>query len=94
MTNALEKLQVEKNEGIYDVNSAYYGGSGSATQQQELTALYNQRYKLALEGLNTNWMAKPLRTGVGQKHNINIELGDARNLRGVLNFTSTMWRES
>lgn len=87
MTNALEKLQVEKNEGIYDVNSAYYGGSGSATQQQELTALYNQRYKLALEGLNTNWMAKPLRTGVGQKHNINIELGDARNLRGVLNFT-------
>ena len=87
MTNALEKLQVEMNEGIYDVNSAYYGGSGSATQQQELTALYNQRYKLALEGLNTNWMAKPLRTGVGQKHNINIELGDARNLRGVLNFT-------
>lgn len=87
MTNALEKLQVEKNEGIYDVNSAYYGGSGSATQQQELTALYNQRYKLALEVLNTNWMAKPLRTGVGQKHNINIELGDARNLRGVLNFT-------
>ena len=32
-------------------------------------------------------MAKPLHTGVGQKHNINIELGDARNLRGILNFT-------
>ena len=76
MTNALEKLQVEKNEGIYDVNSAYYGGSGSVTQQQELTALYNQRYKLALEGLNTNWMAKPLRTGVGQKHNINTPVRD------------------
>ncbi len=86
MTNALEKLQVERNEGIYDINSAYYNG-GSATQQQTLTQLYNQRYKLALEGLDTDWMAKPLRTGVGQKHNINIELGDARNLRGVLNFT-------
>lgn len=86
MTNAMEKLQVEKFEGLYDINSAYYNG-GTASQQQTLTTLYNQRYKLALEGLDTDWMAKPLRTGVGQKHNVNIELGDARNLRGVLNFT-------
>lgn len=86
MTNAMEKLQVEKFEGLYDINSAYYNG-GTASQQQTLTTLYNQRYKLALEGLDTDWMAKPLRTGVGQKHNINIELGDARNLRGILNFT-------
>lgn len=86
MTNAMEKLQVEKFEGLYDINSAYYNG-GTASQQQTLTTLYNQRYKLALEGLDTDWMAKPLHTGVGQKHNINIELGDARNLRGILNFT-------
>lgn len=86
MTNAMEKLQVEKFEGIYDISSAYYNG-GTASQQQTLTTLYNERYKLALEGLNTDWMAKPLRTGIGQKHNINIELGDARNLRSILNFT-------
>ena len=63
MTNAMEKLQVEKFEGLYDINSAYYNG-GTASQQQTLTTLYNQRYKLALEGLDTDWMAKPLHTGV------------------------------
>lgn len=80
LTNALEKLQVEQYEGLYTSNS-------SVVTQQQLTQLYNSRRKLALEGLNTDWLAKPLRTGVGHKHNVNIELGDARNLRGVLNFT-------
>jgi len=80
MTNALEKLQVEQHEGMYDKADSYAG-------YENLQALYNSRLKLALEGLNTDWMSKPLRTGVGQKHNINVELGDARSLRGVLNFT-------
>lgn len=79
MTNALEKLQVEQYEGLYY--------NANITTQQKYTTMLTTRKRLALEGLNTDWLSKPLHTGVGQKHNINIELGDARNLRGVINFT-------
>jgi len=49
--------------------------------------LYNTRKKLILEGLDTYWLSKPLRTGIGHKHNLNVEVGDARNLRATLDFT-------
>ena len=32
-------------------------------------------------------MAKPLRVGVGSKHNVNIELGDSKSLKGIADFT-------
>ncbi len=79
MCNALEKLQVEMAEGIYT--------DADITTQAELTARYNARKKLALEGLNTDWLSKPLHTGVGHKHNLNVELGDSRSLRAYLDFT-------
>lgn len=79
MCNALEKLQVEMAEGMYTDNNV--------TEQEKLTKLYNARKKLALEGLDTYWLSKPLHTGVGQKHNLSVELGDSRSLRAFLNFT-------
>jgi TonB-linked SusC/RagA family outer membrane protein len=79
LTNALEKLQVEVAEGVYTASSH--------TQQEELTRLYNYRKKLALEGLDTYWLAKPLRAGVGNKHGINLELGDSQNLRAIFDIT-------
>lgn len=78
LTNALEKLQVELAEGLY---------TGNDDAQEALTRLYNSRKKQALEGLNTYWLSKPLRTGVGQKHNISLELGDSRSLRTFLDLT-------
>lgn len=83
MTNAMEKLQVEMYEGLY---SAAYNG-GYATSELEAQELYQSRYKRVLEGLSTDWMSKPLHMGVGHKHNLNVEMGDARSLRAVLNFT-------
>ena len=80
MCNAVEKLQVEQLEGLYI-------GNGDAYEQQRLNNLYNKRKLLVMNGLNTDWMSKPLRTGIGQKHNINVELGDARSLRAILDFT-------
>lgn len=75
LCNALEKLEVERMEGVYT--------SYNPLQQSELTNLYNSRRKLALEGLNTYWLSKPLRTGIGQKHNISVELGN-ESLRVML----------
>lgn len=72
----IRKLEVERVEGVYTSNSPQ--------DQERLTALYNSRKKLALEGLDTYWMSKPLRTGIGHKHNLSIELGDSQSLRAIL----------
>lgn len=78
LTNALEKLDVELVHGFYSADSE--------NKQYLLSKLYNSRRKLALEGLDTYWLSKPLRTGIVQKHNLGIEVGDSRNLRALLNF--------
>lgn len=80
LCNAFEKLEVELLEGMYTYEY-------SVDAQTRLTRIYNARKKRALEGLNTYWLSKPLRMGTGNKHNINVELGDSENLRSGLNFT-------
>ncbi len=81
LCNALEKLQAEMNEGLYTDKIDPVG-------QAELTQRYNTRYKLAREGLDTYWIAKPLRTGVGHKHNLQAELGSpAGGVRALLDVT-------
>ena len=82
LTNSLEKLDVELAEGYYD--------STDLPSREEKMRLYNQRKKRALEGLDTYWLAKPLRTGVGQKHTISVELGDAKSLRSTVDFSYNM----
>ncbi|MEA4868642.1 MAG: SusC/RagA family TonB-linked outer membrane protein [Rikenellaceae bacterium] len=79
LANAAEKLEIERIEGVYT--------SSFLEQQLILNELYNSRKKLIEEGLDTYWLSKPLRVGVGSKHNLSIELGDSRSLRGVADFT-------
>jgi TonB-linked SusC/RagA family outer membrane protein len=80
LTNSAEKLEVERIEGVYTFPN-------NIEIQLEANKLYNSRKKLIEEGLDTYWLAKPLRVGVGSKHNVNIELGDSRSLKGVADFT-------
>lgn len=72
LTNALQKLEAERIDGMYTADPLGFDAPG---HQLALTQLYNQRRKLALEGLDTYWLAKPLQNGVGQKHAISLELG-------------------
>ena len=72
LTNASEKLQAEVIDGMYMDNDA--------DDLIELTQLYNSRKKLVLEGLNTDWLSKPVRTGIGQKHALTVEIG-SQNLK-------------
>lgn len=80
LANSREKLEIEMIEGVYTALN-------NTNEQMRLTALYNQRKKLIEEGLDTYWLSKPLRVGVGNKHNLNIELGDSRSLKGIVDFT-------
>ncbi len=79
LANANEKLDAEVLDGFYKANDIQQ----SIIFQQ----MYNQRRKLALEGLNTDWIAKPLREGIGHKHTVGIELGNqGLNVIGDLSY--------
>ena len=69
LTNALEKLEVERREG-------YYENLGTFVEDNiDFMQVYNERLRKAKEGLDTYWLSKPLRTGVGQKHSLQVEIG-------------------
>lgn len=82
LTNALQKLEAERIDGMYTTSPVGYD---PAEEQLSLDRLYNHRRKLVLEGLDTYWLAKPLQDGVGQRHNLSIELGN-RDLRVITDF--------
>ncbi len=70
MMNADEKLRFEKLSGGYiDKNNLPLG-------QDMLDSLYNQRLQNVLKGVNTYWLNKPLKTGITQRHSVNVTGGD------------------
>lgn len=78
LCNAAEKLEAERIDGMYDADNIL-------GIFQNLS-LYNERKELIAKGLNTYWLAKPLRTGIGHKHNLAVQLGD-QNLQALLSVT-------
>ena len=70
LCDAADKLQVEWNAGRYNASSPAY--------LQALREQYNEIRKNIAEGIDTYWLAKPLRTGVGHKHTLYLEGGDDR----------------
>jgi len=80
LCNAEEKLQAELIEGVYS--------SGTFLNDKvDNLRLYNERKKTVADGLDTYWLSKPLRTGIGQKHHVSIEVGDSNNLRALIEFS-------
>jgi TonB-linked SusC/RagA family outer membrane protein len=73
LTNAAEKLDVEKAAGLYN------GVSGS--QDYSLKQKYNEFLQNVIAGVNTDWLSKPLRNGVGQQHSLSFEGGEAAGMR-------------
>lgn len=84
LTNSLEKLKAEQLDGMYTTKF-----KSNVDEQLALDQLYEQRRKLALEGLNTDWISKPLHTGIGQRHTLGVELG-GNDLRLMADFS---WRD-
>lgn len=68
LLNAKEKLQLELGAGLYD-------SKVNPIRQQELRKIYNNRWRLAQDGANTDWKRQPVRTGVGQRYNLRLEGG-------------------
>ena len=70
LANAAEKLEIEKRAGVYTDKS------GRPNVQQQYDEKYNEYYTEILRGVDTYWLEKPLRVGVGHKHSLNFEGGD------------------
>ncbi len=70
LTNAAQKLELEKDAGMfYDKNpDTYYN----------LQREYNQKLAAVVSGIDTDWLSKPLRNGVGTKHGLSFEMGNER----------------
>ena len=69
LTDAAGKLQAELLAGKYTNN-------GNAHDQALLTDQYQALYREVQRGVDSYWMAQPLRTGVGQRHSLMVDGGD------------------
>lgn len=70
LLDAKGKLEAERLAGVYTSFTNY------APEQQQLNEKYNALQEEIAQGVNTYWLSKPLRTGVGQKHSLNFDGGD------------------
>lgn len=73
LMNAREKLELERRAGLYDKP---YSPTDNSTMSDILyKQAYNKRLRDVLSGVDTDWLSKPLRTGVGQRFNLRLEGG-------------------
>lgn len=63
-----DKLELERRVGLYN--------NARAESDLPLKRYYNYLLNEVNSGVETDWMAKPLRTGVGNRHNLRLEGGD------------------
>lgn len=77
LANATEKLQVEKDAGIYK------GTFGVATIDKERE--YNDKLNEVRRGVNTDWMARPLRNAYNWRNDISLS-GGVNEIRYMLNL--------
>ena len=67
LLNAREKLQLEKQIGLYTSNYE--------STQILLNSYYNERLKNVIDGVDIDWLHKPVHTGVGQRYNLQLDGG-------------------
>lgn len=70
LLNARDKLELERLSGYYQSSTK------DAQRNIGMQQYYNQIKDLVESGVNTDWMAKPLRTQVDQNHSLRLEGGD------------------
>lgn len=76
LTNAAEKLQVEKDAGLY---------TGGAYNGIEKAMEYNQKLNEVRRGVDTDWLARPLRNAYNWRNDISLS-GGVESVRYMLNL--------
>ena len=75
LMNAREKLELERLAGRFNPSST--------TNEIELDGVYNEKLKEIESGVDTYWLAEPLRVGVNQKHSLYVQGGEENFLFGL-----------
>ena len=68
LLDAREKLELEYSLGLYH-------SASNPEYDVVWQDLYNERYRNVLAGATTDWISKPIRTGVGSHYNLRLEGG-------------------
>ncbi len=68
LLNAAQKLKLEYDAGLYNAVDA-------PSLQINRRKVYNERLRRVLSGADTDWLSKPVRTGVGQIYKARLEGG-------------------
>jgi TonB-linked SusC/RagA family outer membrane protein len=87
--NAREKLDLERKAGLYD--------NARAENDVPLKRYYNDVLAEVNRGVDTYWLSQPLRTGLGQRHNLRLEGGDHRfrySVSAQINNIEAVMKES
>lgn len=82
LVNAKEKLQLEKEAGLYN-------GYTIPIWQEQKAFMYNYRLAEVAKGINTDWMSKPLRNSIGSTHNLYLEGGNEAIMYGMTGTYNT-----
>ena len=77
LMNSREKLEFERLAGRYEPEI------WSTISEIELRNLYNEKLKVIVSGVDTYWLAEPLRVGVNQKHSLYVQGGEGNFLFGL-----------
>jgi TonB-linked SusC/RagA family outer membrane protein len=76
LLNSFQKLDIEKEAGLYKGNTL--------SDQLRLDGIYNTNLTAANEGVNTDWIHKPVQVGLGQYHKLDFT-GGTDQFRYILN---------
>ena len=80
LMNAREKLQYEKEAGLYTQEITPGYEDNDRREQGELDKAYYNRYKNIVEGVNTYWLSQTVKNAFSHAHSLFVE-GGADNVR-------------
>lgn len=85
LTNAAEKLQVEKNAGLftYEFTNDDVHFYPNVVMQGVYDDYYNSLLSNVLKGYDTDWKAQPVRNSIGHKHTLYMEGGNKEFQYGI-----------
>ena len=81
MMNAPEKIEFERLSGRYDPSIVETANQTATTIS--LTEAYYARLNSVAQGVNTDWLAQPVRVGVNQKHSLYVQGGSETFMFGI-----------
>ena len=88
LLNAADKLELERMAGLFDY--PYGIDDTKSSFDFYYKEAYNKRHYDVLRGVDTDWLSKPLRTGVGQRYNLRVE-GGSKEFRWA---ADAQWRDT